>query len=151
MITALTQEISKANQKLGDQVIDYLFRTLAIGTVWSVRDQTCFTWWPYRFPQRVWFEPLWVEDGSAYIRIHAETLVFRDVPDNRATASRLDALNQLPAMNGFIWNRQTRRISVHFCAYVTDETFGWLKTFLAAAMGLQIVGAHATATAAQAQ
>ena len=89
MTTSLTTEISKGNQELGDKVLEYLFKTLAIDQEWSLRDKTGFTWWPHRLPQRVWFEPLRTEDGSAYIRIHAETLIFRNVPNVLESAWRL--------------------------------------------------------------
>jgi hypothetical protein len=146
METSLATEISQANQILGDKVLDYLFKMLAIDQEWSLRDRIGFTWWPHRLPQRVWFEPLSTEDGSPYVRIHAEIPVFRNVPNVLETAHRLDTLNQFPSMNALVWNTMAARISSHFCAYVSNETFGWFRTFLASAMSLQIVEAHAKAT-----
>ncbi|MGH8545850.1 MAG: hypothetical protein ACREX3_19935 [Gammaproteobacteria bacterium] len=151
MSSSLTRELSKQNEILGDKVLDFLFQTLSIDERWSLRDKTGFTWWPHRLAQRVWFEPVSVEGGSAYIRVHSETSVFRNVPNTFETAQRLDDLNRFASMNAFVWDTNAGQISSHFCAYVSDETFGWMKAVSAAAVGLQTADAHIKATEAGAR
>src|SRR5262249_26303380 len=55
----------------------------------------------------------------------------------------VDVLNKCASLNTYRWNPHTHLLRIRCSAYVTAETIGWLKPFLAAAIGLQVADAHA--------
>ncbi len=59
-------------EDVGPQVLDYLFTNLRIDPEWCVRESRKLTWWGHRLAQKVWAEPVRMDEGYAVVRVHAE-------------------------------------------------------------------------------
>ena len=61
------------HERLGQEVLGYLHKTMLIDEQWTIREPLGFTWWLHSLPQRVWVEPLPALPDPPVVRIQAET------------------------------------------------------------------------------
>jgi hypothetical protein len=130
------------HETLGQDILEHLFKALMIDESWALREPRGFTWWAHRLAQRVWVEPLPEFREPPVVRVQAETALLRHVPDTMANRARLDVMNKVASLNTYRFDPQTGRLALRCCAYVTTETVPWLKSFLSAAIAIQVADAH---------
>lgn len=127
---------------VGPGIIAFLFTSMGIDEAWSVHEPRSFTWWGHRLAQRVWAAPARDSDGFAVVRLGAETDLLRNVPNTRAVAERLAALNHHATMSAFIWDPAQASVSLRCVAYAHPETAGSVRLLFGTACGLQAADAH---------
>jgi hypothetical protein len=79
--TAAKERISKVQAELSKHIVDYIYRIMGIDQQWSVRETDGFIWWGHRLAQRIWTEPVISFDGTPCVRLHAQTDMLFDLPD----------------------------------------------------------------------
>jgi hypothetical protein len=130
-------------EDVGPQVLDYLFESLRIDAKWSVRESRQFTWWGHRLAQRVWAEPVRMDEEYAVVRVHAEAQLLRDVPKAQGTFERVSAFNALGAsMSAFVFHPGHQRLTMHCAADFHPENAEWLSKLFSAATAIQAADAH---------
>ena len=90
---------------VGPQVLDFMFEEMRIDTEWSIREGRILTWWGHRLAQRIWAEPIRLDDGHEIVRVHAQADVLRHVPDDPRTVELLNVLNMNASLNGYVWDQ----------------------------------------------
>lgn len=130
------------HDRLRQEILDYLFKIMQIDEKWTVRLPRGFTWWAHSLPQRVWVEHQMQITDHPVIRVQAETALLRNIPSSQKVQGAVDVLNKRASLNTYRWNPHTHLLRIRCSAYVTTETIGWLKSFLAEAIALQVADAH---------
>lgn len=86
--------------------------------------------------------------GSAYIDpvvpVHYNTIVVRDIADLATAMLAVRALNCYATMSAYVYDNDTRSISLCSSAYLHTENLSWRRVVRAAAL-LQDIDAHARA------
>lgn len=121
------------------------YDALGVEPAWSVIEPRGFTWWAGSLAQRIWSEPGIKDLGMRAYRLHAETVVVRDVPDPAAAAPLINDLNLLCTLSGRAIDPVARTIVHRAGAWVHDGTVSLVPRLFAAATALQVVEAHAEA------
>jgi len=132
-------------EDLGRQVLEYVYKTMAIDEQWSVREPLGFTWWAHRLAQRIWAEPLTDSSDPPGVQVYAETAFLRNVPHTSSIEAKVDILNKYASLNAFIWNPTSNRISVRCSAGISSDSVGWMRPFFSAAVAIQRSDAHVKA------
>jgi hypothetical protein len=123
--------------------LDFIFEQMRIDPEWSVRDDRSFTWWGHRLPQKVWADPVRMEEGDAVVRVHAEARLLKDVPRIQRTFERLNAFNAFGvSMSAFVLQPGTECLTMHCAADFHAENGQWLGTLFSAAVAIQAADAH---------
>jgi hypothetical protein len=141
---------STAEELAGDRhadvasyVLDFVFKLMMIDNLWSIREPRAFTWWPHKLAQRVWAEPVRMDEGIALCKIQAETAVLKKVPPTKRTYGLLAMLNTAATLNRYIYDATSMRITLRCCAYFHTENAGWQAKYFASAVAIQAAQAHA--------
>jgi len=127
---------------VGPQLLAFIYDQMKIDPVWSVREDRSLTWWGHRLAQRIWAEPVILEDGDEIARVHAETDVLRDVNTEAHATQSLSILNRNASLSAYIWNPETKKISLRSSAYFHSQNFPWLSVFFLSSVSLQAAEAH---------
>ena len=124
-------------------VLEFVLERMMIDKLWSIREPRAFTWWPYKLAQRVWAEPVRMDEGAAVCRIHAETALLKEVPPTKRTYASLAILNGGVTLNRYFYDAASMRITLRCCAYFHAENAGWQATYFTNAVAIQAAQAHA--------
>jgi hypothetical protein len=127
---------------VGPQLLNFIYEQMQIDSEWSLRDERKLTWWGHRLAQRIWAETVMVEDGDDIVRVHAETDILRKVNAGKQVARTLSALNRNASLSAYVWNPQTKKISLRSSAYFHSENVPWLSRFYLGVVSLQAAEAH---------
>ncbi len=127
---------------VGPQLLAFIYEQMKIDPEWSVREDRCLTWWGHRLAQRIWAEPVILEDGDEIVRVHAETDVLRNVDTEAHATQSLSILNRNASLSAYVWNPETKKISLRSSAYFHSQNFPWLSVFFLSSVSLQAAEAH---------
>ena len=139
---ALTSQEERIRGDVGPQLLTFIYEEMKIDREWSVRQERNLTWWGHRLAQRIWAETVMIEDGDEIVRVHAETDVLRNVNAEAHPARTLSILNRNANLSAYVWNPQTKKISLRSSAYFHSQNFPWLSVFFLNAVSLQAAEAH---------
>jgi len=143
----LENEKRRIEGDVGPKVVDFVFREMQVDAEWSTRDERGFTWWGHHLAQRVWADPVFVEDGEEIVRAHAEADVLRNVPDDPKTTQALGVLNTGASLSGFVWETSSKKIMLRSSAFFHAENFHWLSKLFLSTVAIQAAEAHRYSTA----
>jgi CheY-like chemotaxis protein len=139
----VTKENPAKNEKrriegdVGPEVVDFVFREMHIDAEWSTRNERGFTWWGHGLAQRLWADPVFLEDGDETVRVHAETDVLRNVPDDLKTAQALGVINTGASLSAFVWETSSKKIKLRCSAIFHVENFYWLSKLFLSTVAIQ--------------
>jgi hypothetical protein len=139
---ASTSREERITGDVGPQLLTFIYEEMKIDREWSVREERNLTWWGHRLAQRIWAETVMIEDGDEIVRVHAETDVLRDVNAEAHPARTLSILNRNASLSAYVWNPQTKKISLRASAYFHSQNFPWLSVFFLSSVSLQAAEAH---------
>jgi hypothetical protein len=143
---ALDRQVHQAREHLrtdvGPAILEAVYKGMSIDHEWSIREPRAFTWWGHRLAQRVSAEPVRNSDGFAVVRLSAETLLLRDVPNTREVAAGLAGINHHASMNALVWDPAQATISLRCVAYAHPDTAKFVEILFTAACGLQASDAY---------
>jgi hypothetical protein len=141
---------SPMGDDVGPEIVDFLYRSMAIDERWSIREPRGFAWWGHKLAQRVWAEPARESRGVSIVRVHAETALLREVPGGLETSKKIAAFNRFASLSALVWNREQGRAALHCAMTLHRENSQWAQSLLLAAVGLQAADAHIKLALAQA-
>jgi hypothetical protein len=127
---------------VGPQLLAFIYEQMKIDPEWSVREERSLTWWGHRLAQRIWAETVIIEDGDEIVRIHAETDVLRNVNTEAHATQSLSILNRNASLSAYVWNPESKKISLRSSAYFHSQNFPWLSVFFLSSVSLQAAEAH---------
>jgi hypothetical protein len=127
---------------VGPQLLAFIYEQMKIDPEWSVREERSLTWWGHRLAQRIWAEPVILEDGDEIVRVHAETDVLRNVNTEAHAIQSLSILNRNASLSAYVWNPETKKISLRSSAYCHSQNVSWLSVFFLSSVSLQAAEAH---------
>lgn len=139
---ALTSQEERITGDVGPQLLTYIYEQMQIDPEWSLREERNLTWWGHRLAQRIWAETVMIEDGDEIVRVHAETDVLRNVNTEAHAIQSLSILNRNASLSAYVWNSETKKVSLRSSAYFHTQNFPWLSQFFLAAVSLQAAEAH---------
>ena len=138
----LTSQKERITGDVGPQLLAFTYEQMKIDPEWSVREERNLTWWGQRLAQRIWAETIMIEDGDEIVRVHAETDVLRNVKQEGHAARTLSILNRNASLSAYVWNPQTKKISLRSSAYLHSQNFPWLSVLFLSSVSLQAAEAH---------
>jgi hypothetical protein len=127
---------------VGPQLLTFIYEEMKIDREWSIREERNLTWWGHRLAQRIWAETVIIEDGDEIVRVHAETDVLRNVNAEAHPARTLSILNRNASLSAYVWNPQTKKISLRSSTNFHAQNFHWLSVFFLSSVSLQAAEAH---------
>jgi hypothetical protein len=127
---------------VGPQLLAFIYEQMKIDPEWSVREGRSLTWWGHRLAQRIWADTVLVENGDEIVRVHAETDVLRNVNTEARATQSLSILNRNASLSAYVWNPETKKISLRSSAYFHSQNFPWLRVFFLSVVSLQAAEAH---------
>ncbi|MGC2149829.1 MAG: hypothetical protein WA613_16570 [Candidatus Acidiferrales bacterium] len=127
---------------VGPQLLAFIYEQMKIDPEWSVREERSLTWWGHRLAQRIWAETVIMEDGDEIVRVQAETDVLRNVSTAAHATQSLSILNRNANLSAYVWNPETKKVSLRSSAYFHSQNFPWLSVFFLSAVSLQAAEAH---------
>lgn len=127
---------------VGPQLLTFIYDQMKIDPEWSVYEDRSLTWWGHRLAQRIWAEPVILEDGDEIVRVHAETDVLRNVKTEAHATQSLSILNRNASLSAYVWNPETKEISLRSSAYFHSQNLPWLSVFFLSSISLQAAEAH---------
>jgi hypothetical protein len=139
---ALTSQEERITGDVGPEFLAFIYEQMKIDPEWSVRGERNLTWWGHRLAQRIWAETVIMEDGDEIARVHAETDVLRNVDTAAHATQSLSILNRNASLSAYVWNPETKKISLRSSAYFHSQNFPWLSVFFLSVVSLQAAEAH---------
>lgn len=127
---------------IGPQLLTFIYDQMKIDPEWCVHEDRSLTWWGHRLAQRIWAEPVILEDGDEIVRVHAETDVLRNVNTDAHATRSLSILNRNASLSAYVWNPETKKISLRSSAYFHSQNLPWLSVFFLSSISLQAAEAH---------
>jgi hypothetical protein len=108
---------------VGPEAIDFIFSSMRIDEMWSIRESRGFTWWGHHLAQRVWADPPRIRHDTP--RLHAETAVLRGFAPTDGLLPRLGVLNRCASLSALVWHPDSRRLTMHAAITLYQESLDY--------------------------
>lgn len=123
---------------VGPEILSALADELMIDSEWAIREPRSLTWWPHRLAQRIAVSPPRLMFGDPVIGLTISNDFVTDISaDRERVQDWLDLLNRHAAMAAYVWDEQSRSITIRVSAYLpvrsgTSGTLVRVATLLSA-------------------
>lgn len=128
---------------LRGRVLAFLFKAMSIDEEWSVKEESGFTWWPFRLAQRVTVSPEIEFEGMRGVRVVVETDVGTGAPTDPRLRTPDDPLadflatyNTASSLSAFA-RHLDGQITLAASMIVHPDTERWVPRTLMGIMGIQ--------------
>jgi len=115
---------------------------MQIDAEWCVAKKRSITWWGHTLSQRIWADPVFIENGDDIVRVHAESDLLRNVRESSGIPKLLSELNRDASLSGYVWDPTRRTIKLQCSTFVHSQNVEWLEDLFAWAVAIQAAEAH---------